>query len=89
MRQMVKPRWGLLEIVAVYIGIITAGLLFGRYAGMVKTWLEGTGIEDKTLAFFTIGYMYQFIITILLVLLFTLVLNRARLSDLEIGRAHV
>jgi membrane protease YdiL (CAAX protease family) len=84
MRQMVKPRWGLLEIVAVYIGIITAGFLFSRCAGMLKTWLNGTGIEDKALAFFTIAYIYQFVITILLVLLFTLVLNRARLSDLGV-----
>ena len=84
MEQRERPRWGLLEIVAVYIGIIAAGLIFGRYSDGIKVWLAGTGVGDTTLAFFAIAYIFQFVVTILLVLLFTLVLNRARLSDLGV-----
>lgn len=82
-----KPRWGLLEIVAVYIGIMVAGMLFARYSESVKSCLAASGIADTTLALFTAAYVFQFIITILLVLLFTIVLNRARLRDL--GVKHV
>jgi membrane protease YdiL (CAAX protease family) len=80
--EMDKPRWGLLEIVAVYIGIIAAGLVFGRYSSGVKAWLAGTGTADPSLAFFIIAYIFQFLATVLLVLVFTLVLNRARLKEL-------
>lgn len=84
MEEMQKPRWGFLEIVAVYIGIMAAGLLFGHFSGGIKAWLAGSGIKDTALAFFTIAYVFQVLITILLVLIFTLVLNRARLSDLGV-----
>lgn len=82
--EMNKPHWGLLEIAAVYIGIIAAGLIFGRYSSCIKAWLAGTGIKDPSLAFFTIAYIFQFMATVLLVLVFTLVLNRARLKDLGV-----
>lgn len=89
MEQTEKPRWGLLEIAAVYIGIIAAGLVFGRFSGGIKTWLAGTGTHDTALAFFTIAYVFQFIITVSLVLIFTLVLNRAQLSDLGVRNVKV
>lgn len=93
MEQMAEPRWGLLEIAAVYIGIIAAGLIFGRFSGGIKAWLAGTGAGDTTLAFFTIAYIFQVAVTVLLVLVFTLVLNRARLSDLGVrnvrGRNYI
>lgn len=88
MEQTEKPRWGVLEIAAVYIGIIAAGLVFGRFSGGIKAWLAGAGTHDTALAFFTIAYVFQFVITVLLVLIFTLVLNRARLSDLGVRNAR-
>ncbi len=87
MEQVEKPRWGLLEIVAVFIGIMGAGMLFARYSDAVKSWLATSGIANITLAFFTVAYIFQFIVTVLLVLLFTIVINRARLRDL--GIKHV
>jgi hypothetical protein len=87
MEKVEKPRWDLLEIVAVFIGIMMAGMLFAYYSEEVKYWLAASGIGDTTLALFTVAYIFQFIVTVLLVLLFTIVVNRARLSDL--GVKHV
>ncbi len=93
MEQVEKPRWGLLEIVAIFIGIMGAGMFFARYSEVVESWLATSRIGDTTLALFTVAYVFQFIVTVLLVLLFTVVLNRARLSDLGIksveGRAYL
>ena len=86
MEKVEKPRWGLFEIVAVFIGIMMTGMLFAWYSEEVKSWLAASGIGDTTLAFFTVAYVFQFIVTVLLVLLFTIVVNRAR-SDL--GIKHV
>jgi len=86
---MAKPRWGFVEIVAVYIGIMASGLLFARYADNIKSWLTTTRIADQTVAFFTVGYLFQFFATILLVLLFTIVLNRARLKDLGVRLVNI
>ncbi len=87
MEKVEKPRWGFLEIVAVFIGIMMAGMLFAWYSEEVESWLAASGMGDTTLALFTVAYIFQFIVTVLLVLLFTIVVNRARLSDL--GIKHV
>ena len=69
MEQVEKPRWGFLEIVAVFIGIMGAGMFFARYSEVVESWLATSRIGDTTLALFTVAYVFQFIVTVLLVLL--------------------
>ncbi|MGI5911674.1 MAG: CPBP family intramembrane glutamic endopeptidase [Syntrophomonadaceae bacterium] len=80
--QIERPQWGLLEISAVYIGILAAGLLFGSFSDVIKSWLTGIGIDNIAIAYFIIVYFFQFIVTLLLVLVFTMVFNQASLSDL-------
>jgi len=83
-----QPRWGFLEIVLVYLGILLIGILFGLYGDTITSLLNNLGVPDNELSYFTIGFIIQFISTIILVFVFTIAGKDARLSDLGIRRAR-
>jgi hypothetical protein len=81
------PRWGFLEIILAYFGIMIAGMAYawiddrsGGIAGML-------GLANNEFNAFVIAYIVQFIATIFIVVLFTVVVNRARWNELGVKSA--
>ncbi len=86
MREFQKPAWGFAELVIVYIGILLMGFLVGISGGLVEQLFSLLKIPVTELSYFYLGFFVQFIATITLVLLTSIWLNRAKLSDLGINR---
>ncbi|MEN6462629.1 MAG: type II CAAX endopeptidase family protein [Syntrophomonas sp.] len=79
-----KPRWGLMEIVIVYLGIIGAGILFGMFGNALLDYMVITiNIPDNELSYFVLSFVVQFIVTVALVLL----LAKGQYSNLGIRNA--
>ncbi|NLB87867.1 MAG: CPBP family intramembrane metalloprotease [Syntrophomonadaceae bacterium] len=85
----VKPRWGLVEILIVYIGIMLIGYIFGMSGDMVSNLFALLGIPDVMLSYFYFGFLVQFISTVCLVLIMTLLINRAQLRDIGIYNVSI
>lgn len=65
-----KPRWGLTEVVLVYVGILIAGILFGMYGNALLDYLvKLINIPDNELSYFVLSFVFQFVVTVVLVLL--------------------
>lgn len=77
-----KESWGLLEFVLTFGGVFILGQLYaalnlksGGVAGLL-------GLANNQFNNFTLAFLFQFSVTILLVWLFTVVINRASWRDL-------
>lgn len=81
--------WGMLEIGLVYLSILASGMIFGIYGESLLDRLVGPGISDTNLGYFTMVFAVQFIATVLFVILFTVLLNKASLADLGIKGARL
>jgi hypothetical protein len=77
----IRARWGLIEIVLVYLGIFIVTNLVGYYS-MRSLWVQG-----RPLLQFTLVAGVQFMITIALVIIFTLVSKQASWKDLGVTKA--
>lgn len=81
-----EPPWGFVEILIVYIGILLIAFIFGMSGEMVKDLLNMLNIPDTILSYFYFGFIVQFTATICLVLIMTILLNQAKLSDIGINK---
>ncbi len=84
-----EPRWGLAEILIVYIGILLIGFVFGMSGDMVSILLTMLKMPDSMLSYFYFGFVVQFVATVSLVLIMTVWLNRAKLSDIGINNVSI
>ncbi len=85
MKEFQKPAWGFAELVIVYIGILLIGFVVGISGELVERLFNLLKIPLTKLSFFYVGFFIQFIATISLVLLMTIWLNRAKLTDLGLN----
>ncbi|MDD2619979.1 MAG: type II CAAX endopeptidase family protein [Syntrophomonadaceae bacterium] len=81
-------RWGLVEIIMVFAGIIGVGMIFGLYADRIMMVLTQLGLPVTDFSFFILSFLIQFICTVLLVLLFTVWLKGASLKELGLKKAN-
>lgn len=84
-----KPRWGFVEIIIVYIGVMLISYIFGMSGDMVSVLFARLGIPDTMLSYFYFGYIVQFLATVSLVLLMTVWINRVKLSYLGINNVSL
>ncbi len=84
-----EPRWGFVEIIVVYVGIIVIGLVFGMSGDMVKILISMLKMPDTPQSYFYFGFIVQFFSTIFLILLMTIWLHRAKLSDIGINKVRI
>lgn len=85
----VKSRWGFIEILIVYIGVLLISYIFGMSGEMVSNLFARLGIPDIMLSYFYFGFIVQFVATVSLVLLMTVWINRAKLSDVGINNVSI
>lgn len=85
----VKPRWGYVEILIVYIGVMLISYIFGMSGDMVSNLFARLGIPDIMLSYFYFGFIVQFTATVGLVLIMTVWINKARLRDLGLNNVSI
>lgn len=77
-----KKSWGLLEFFLTYFGIYGLCILYGvvnlKYCNVAAL----LGIADTDFNEFILAFIFQAVVTVLLIWLFTIVVNRASWSDL-------
>lgn len=83
-----QPRWGFVELVLTYASIIVIGVVFGLYGETIGDLVRSLGIPDTMLTYFSIGFIIQFISTVILVLFFTVLINKASIGDLGVKKAR-
>lgn len=79
-----KPAWGFPEIIFVYLGILLLGIVFSLLGEQMQALFFRLGIPNDILSLFTAGFVLQFISTVVLVLIFTMGINRASFKDIGI-----
>jgi len=77
-----KISWGFLEVILTYILTFILGLVYNKYSSPIMNTVHKLGIPDSDLANFTFSMVVQVLVTIILVLLFTIVFNQANMKDL-------
>jgi len=78
-----SPKWGFLELILVYFGIMLSSVVYGICMEDINRLLASFSIPDNTFTIFVSAFAFQFIFTVLLVLFFTVVTNKA--TTREIG----
>ncbi len=89
MRRLREPPWGFAEILIVYLGILLMGFVFGMSDEIIRDLFAWLKVPDSILSYFYLGFIMQFAATVFLVLLLTVWLNRAKLSDLGFNRVSL
>lgn len=77
-----KPRWGFLEIILVYLGIISSGVVVTVLGKKFPVLVSGFGIGE--IGFFLFAFLIQFIMTIALVYFVAIVLAGGSWEELGI-----
>jgi membrane protease YdiL (CAAX protease family) len=77
-----KPSWNWLDVILVYGGIIILSFLMGRYGQHLMSFLHQFGFPNVGLAYFTVAYVLQFLVTVGLVLLLVVVARRTDWREL-------
>lgn len=80
-----KPRWGFIEIILVYVGIIGSGIIVSLLSLQFPVIESGFGMGK--IGFFLFAFMIQFLMTIALVYLLAIVLAGGSWSELGIKKA--
>ncbi len=75
-------RWGLSDIILVYVGIFLLSFLAGILAIRL-------GLDPDSFDFFGLAFFVQFAITVVLVWFFAMVVNRANLADLGLRKTSL
>ncbi|NLB53137.1 MAG: CPBP family intramembrane metalloprotease [Syntrophomonadaceae bacterium] len=77
-----RPQWGFVEIILIYLGIMVSSILFvawqEEFAALLLTW----GIPYNESTFFISAFLVQFFVTVLLIYVFAIVVNKASFRDL-------
>lgn len=82
-------RWGVVDIIIVYIGILLLGIGFGVFGEKIFICLiDLFGIENSGINFSIFGVFMQFITTVGLVLAWVIFVNKGSLKDLGINNAE-
>ncbi len=76
------PKWGCLEPILVYLGVLSSGLLYGYFGEDIMLLMQAAGVVRTEVPLFTLAYIFQFLFTVLLVLFLCVFVNNASLSDL-------
>lgn len=69
----------------VFAGIMGVGMLFSLYSGRITSQF---GLPDTEFPLFVLSFVFQFFTTVLLVLLFTVWLNKASIKELGLKKAR-
>ncbi len=77
-----KPRWGFFEIILVYLGIISSGVIVGVLASKFPVLESGFGMGET--GFFLLAFLIQFLMTIAMVYLIAIVMVGASWAELGI-----
>lgn len=84
-----KPRWGIIEIVVAYLGIFTAGILFGLRG---ESWFDfliiHTSISGSEINFFVFSFLVQFLVIVLLVFILTVALHHSNWRELGLRKGR-
>ncbi|MDD2586417.1 MAG: type II CAAX endopeptidase family protein [Syntrophomonadaceae bacterium] len=83
-----QPRWGFVEIVLTYGCILAISVVYALSKARIAELVRVLGLPDIILTYFSIGFIIQFISTVLLVLAFTMLINKAAPADLGIKKPH-
>jgi len=75
-----KPRWGFIEIILVYLGIMGVGIIVASVSPMIPLLDSGFGLGD--IGFFLSAFLIQFLTTFALVYVLAIFLAHATWSDL-------
>ncbi|WP_061213554.1 CPBP family intramembrane glutamic endopeptidase [Syntrophomonas wolfei] len=75
-------KWNWLEPILVYLGILFSGLLFSFCSEEIAFLMLAIGMPQTEMAFFAVAYIFQFLVTVLLVLFLSVFVNNAGLNDL-------
>jgi len=81
----VKPRWGWIEIILVYICFTAIGFVTSFFSGQLAAFGAGLGMGE--VGYFLVTYLIQFLAIILLVWFFGIVTTGASWSDLGLKSA--
>ncbi|NLJ73096.1 MAG: CPBP family intramembrane metalloprotease [Syntrophomonadaceae bacterium] len=81
MQKLQKPQWGFADLIAVYIGIFLLGMFYGLGRDVL-----GFNTSERLLANFYTGFVVQFTAMVGLVLLVTILIRKAVLSDIGLNR---
>ncbi|HZK43716.1 MAG TPA: type II CAAX endopeptidase family protein [Syntrophomonadaceae bacterium] len=84
-----EPRWGFVEIIIVFIGILLISLLFSMSDDLMNTLFSIFKMPDTLLSYFYFGFVVQFTATVSLVLLMTVGIHKAKLSDIGIVNVSI
>lgn len=80
-----KPRWGFIEIILVYLGIMISGIAVAMFGSKFPVLASGFGMGEA--GFFLFAFLIQFLTTIGLVYFFAIVLPGGSWADLGIRNA--
>ena len=78
----VKPRWGWVEIILVYLGIMVTGFIVSMFGAKLQAYSAGLGMGEA--GFFLVTFLIQFVTTILLVYFLAIATTGASWSDLGV-----
>ncbi len=79
----IHVRWGIIEVIFVFLGLFLTGALFSIYGQMIYEYIRNLfSLPDLTSIRLALGFFFQFIVIIFLVFFLTLGINRARFKDL-------
>lgn len=81
MQKLQKSRWGFADLIAVYIGIFLLGMLYGLLRDVLAF-----NSSERLLTNFYLGFIVQFTAMVGLVLLVTIFIRKASLSDVGLKR---
>ena len=77
-----RPKWGFIEIIMVYLGIILSSIVYAMWGDDLGEILVSLGIPANDFTMFIIAFLVQFIFTVVLVYFFTVVANKATLQEI-------
>lgn len=77
-----SPKWGFIELILVYLGIMLSGVVYFIWMEDITGILGSFGIPDNTFTLFISAFLIQFIFTVVLVYFFTVVTNKAAASEI-------
>lgn len=77
-----KLKWSWPELILVYLGIVLSGLLFGFISEEIVSLILALGLPPTEMTFYSTAYIFQFTATVFMVLLLSVFVNNAKLSDL-------
>lgn len=82
-----RPRWGFMDIILVYLGVMVVGILTSLQGKNIPGLLPGQ-LGAGEMGYFLTGFLVQFLATVGFVYLFAVFLPRGQWKDLGISKAR-